>query len=56
MKKSYLITEKIYWRSLPKNCKLRFDSNSFYFEGSLIFWHGHEQEESIRFLKTRIRS
>jgi hypothetical protein len=49
------LKEKIWWKSLPKNARLRFDSNSFYWEGNLIYWFESEKLDAQRFLNTRIR-
>ena len=50
------LTEQIYWRSLPSNCRIKFDSNSFYFENCLVCFFARDEKQARRFLKTRIRA
>ena len=49
-------TEKLYWRSLANDCRLRYDAGSYWLGKSiLIFWHEGEETEAKRFLNTQIR-
>lgn len=49
--------EKVYWRSLAKNCRLYYNVHNCFIDeqGALVYWHGHEAIDAQRFLKTRVR-
>ena len=48
-------TEKLHWKSLPKNARLFYDSGTYYWDGAMVYWMGEERIEAQRFLNSRVR-
>ena len=54
IRSKYKPSERISWRSIPKNHKVDFFLGNFTYDNAIIFYHSQEKEIALRFLKTRV--
>lgn len=54
MRKKPEISEKIYWRSIPKYGKVIILAGAYYYQGEMVYWMGTEAKAAQSFLNRKL--